>query len=214
VHCPRCGARAEPDDRYCAACGATLPGAEPEPQEKRSLRDRAADVIGTTPRARRITAVTVAVLAIAVIAFIGIDTSDDDEPIPQDSYTLAADDVCVQAKKEIGRESAPSLKKGFDAFAGSLVTSVAQWRSDFSGLQVPPGRGDEAAELDAALQEVEVKAGELARLAREGDRDAVVAEAEELDELTAEVETAISDLGLRKCSRIRIAPGVSGSPGG
>lgn len=205
VHCPRCGARAEPGDRYCAACGATLPGAEPE--RKRSLRDRVVAAIGAKPRARVITAATALFLAIAVVAFIAVDTSDE-EVITRDAYTLAADDVCVKAKRQIGRESRSALNEGFDAFSALLVRRVAAWRSEFNALQAPPGRGDEAAALDAALRAVEVKAAELSRVAREGSRAEVVAEAEELDGLTNEVESAISDLGLRRCARIGIAPGL------
>jgi hypothetical protein len=146
---------------------------------------------------------------IAVIAFIALD--DPDEDIPQDTYTLAADEICVDAKKRIARAGVEALgAENPAAFPRALVPLMAQWRSEFGNLQVPGGRGEPVEALDDALLDVEVKSAELSRLAREGDRKEFAAAAVELDERTGAVETAIADLELQRCSRIKIAPGASG----
>jgi hypothetical protein len=214
VHCPRCGAHTEQDDRYCATCGATLPGAKPEENgERRTVRDRAAGFVGATPKARMLTGATVVAIVIAVIAFIALDPAEEDS-VAQDAYTLAADDICVDAKKQIGRAGQRSLGDDPGAFASSLVPLAAQWRSEFNALQVPEDRADQAAALDVALRDVQVKASELSRIAREGDREALLAEAGELDEDTQRVEEAIAGLGLQKCEGITIAPGAEPPVGG
>ncbi|HEX5713707.1 MAG TPA: zinc-ribbon domain-containing protein, partial [Solirubrobacterales bacterium] len=94
MHCPRCGTPNEPGDRYCSSCGAALEQAG-ESKQRTGGRDRLDRLIGTTRRARIITAATAIALIVAIVAFIALEPEDDS--IPRDSYTVAADQLCLDA---------------------------------------------------------------------------------------------------------------------
>jgi predicted nucleic acid-binding Zn ribbon protein len=204
VHCPRCGSPNEPGDRFCASCGAALAKAEPKP--KRSRRERLSRLIGTNRRTRLVTAATLLALIVAVIAFFALD-EDEEEAIPRDAYTIAADRMCIAAKRQIVaiqrtgfQGDSPDTSTG----ARSLLPVVTEWRAEFDALRVPSDRLEQASALDRALQEVERRIGALARIAIEGDRKEIVVQAREADQASATVEGAISDLGLSQCSRLTI----------
>jgi hypothetical protein len=219
VFCPRCGAPNEKGDRFCAACGTTLPGADEQPQESRSFASRVKNIVGGTRRARLVTLATVLALLVAAIAFIAIKPSEGEVVIPRDAYTIAADHTCVQAKKSIAvseRQSVEEAQKTGDAgpgaFAQALVPIVIRWRTQMSELHVPADRTELATALDAALREVEVEIATLARVAQEGDQEATVERAEQVDEVTARVESAVSGLGLTNCAALSlgVAPSANG----
>jgi hypothetical protein len=206
VHCPRCGAPTEEGAKYCAACGATLPGAGPEPPERTPFRERIRRLVGTTRRAQWLTAATALAIAIAIAAFIVLPTNDDNGT-PQDAYTRAADATCVNEKQQIADAQRRALQGGpggLSRYADDLVLIAADWRSALAGTSAPPDRADQAEELQSALREVEVQAGALARVAREGNRKAILAEANRVDESTARVESAIDELGLGRCANLSL----------
>jgi len=210
VHFSRCGAQNDGDSRYCSACGASLTRVSEAPSERRSLWQRIARLIGTTRKARFATAATATAIAIAIAAFIALPAHDDKE-IPYDAYTRAADKACVQEKQQIVA-SQPRAPKGnlagFARYADALVVIVGNWRSSLKDTHAPPDRLTEVQALDAALQEVQVEAGGLARVARKGGRKAIVAQSRRVDSATTRVEDAIGALGLLRCSHLAVGVGT------
>jgi hypothetical protein len=205
VYCPRCGAPSEKGAKYCAACGAALPGAKGQ-KESRSARERLLSLIGANRKARAVTALTALAVVVAVIALIALKPSED-HAIPRDAYTVAADNICLDAKRQIAASERHSLRaQGArpGAFAEDLVPIVAEWRSALSTLTVPSDRTEQAEALDAALREVEIEISALARVADEGDRARAVAKAGRVDAVTSHVEAAIADLGLSRCATVKL----------
>jgi hypothetical protein len=202
VYCPRCGTPYEAGDRFCGSCGATLDRSAGKPSEPRSLRERAGSLAGTTRRARIVTLATVAAIVVAIVAAVALGPGGNDT-IPRDAYTIAADGMCLDAKRQIvaaERASAGNL----DAFARSLVPVVASWRSSFRNLRVPSDRFDRAAALDAGLRDVEIEASRLALMPDSAPRSRALAEAGRVDAASRHVERAISELGLARCAAARI----------
>jgi hypothetical protein len=159
--------------------------------------------VGTDRRTRLITGATAVALIIAGIAFFTL--GDDEETIPRDAYTIAADRMCIAAKRQIVAVERAGLQgKAPDSSARNLLPVVAEWRSNFDALEVPSDRLEQARALDAALQEVETRIGALARISAEGDRKTLLARAKAAEEASAEVEEAVSDLGLSHCSSLAI----------
>lgn len=207
MYCPRCGADNQEGDRFCANCGRALPGTSEAARERRSLRDSVRQVVGTSPRARLITGATLAALALAIVAFLALDPAEDSEST-DDAYTLAADDVCVDAKKEIAVASRRAAGQGPGRAAAELVPIVATWRSDLGALHPPADSAGQARALDTALRDVEIDAGAVARTAREGNQEALGEAAGRLNARTGQVEEAIAELGLSRCSRVVVGPSV------
>ncbi len=151
-------------------------------------------------------------IIVAIVAALTLPSNDQGE-IPRDSYTIAADRICVNAKKQIGAAGNRALadaRNGASApseYARSLVPIVGQWRVDFDAMKAPGDRVEQANALDTSLREIEIQASSLALAAQRGAPD-LTARAQRVDQLTEEVERAISDLGLDDCARISIAPGA------
>jgi hypothetical protein len=202
VYCPRCGTPNEPGDRFCSSCGAGLRPVAEELPESRSPRQRLVGLLGTTRRARILTLATAAALLVAVAAFIALKPADD--TIPRDRYTITADRICLNAKRQIVATERRSLRGpergGPEAFSRDLVPVVSTWRSDFQALRVPSDRVNQAQALAIALQRVEIELAALSLVAEKGDRAATLEQAKQVDAATAGVEEAVASLNLEHCA--------------
>lgn len=208
MFCPRCGAESDEGSRYCAACGSELPrradSGAGSGEEAPGFRERLRDAVGTSRRSRMLSLGTAAAIVIAVVAFVALPSDDDGEEAQQDGYARALDGICTERKQEVAAAQRKAVAgRSLDAvgrYADSLVPIVGEWRRDLAN-PAPPG--DRAAELEAlqsALLEVQIEAGTLARVAREGDREGVATTAVRVDAATENVEAAVDSLGLRRCS--------------
>jgi zinc-ribbon domain len=215
VLCPRCGTENEAGDRFCSSCGASLRKPAADDKERRTLRERFGGLAGPTRQARIVTALTALALLVAVAAFIALDPAEDENDIPRDAYTIEAEAVCLDAKREIiaaqGQGPEDAAGSGPGAFAAALVPVTGDWRAGLEELAVPPDRTEEAGELDRALREVQIELAQLA-LVPAGEGREALARAEEVDLASIRVEEAIDDLGLSACGRRAI--GIRASNGG
>jgi hypothetical protein len=206
MRCPRCGTVNEEGDRFCSSCGAQLRASAATDAPVPS-RERLANLIGKTPKARLITGGTILALLVAVIAFIALKPAEE-EMIPRDAYTVKADSLCLSSKQAIvavERQYAGDVAAG----ARELVPVIGSWRTQMGELTPPADRVELAGRLEAALVEVEAQIGGLARLAKVDDRSQTIAKAKEADAASSGVEEAIAALGLSHCAEAKI--GLSAS---
>lgn len=205
MHCPRCGTPNEAGDRFCSACGTPLRRDDPSPRGA-SARERVGKLVGTTRRARWISAATAIAIVVAIASFIVLEPDDDE--IPRDTYTLAAEGICLDAKQQISvtgqRFRASADSESASAFARDLLPAVSGWRLQFANLEVPSDREEEVAQLAAALREVEVRIARLARTAGASNPKRTAASAARADEASTAVEEAVASLGLDECASVRL----------
>jgi hypothetical protein len=208
MFCPHCGAENEEGSRYCVGCGSDLPtgpgksAAAPAPI---SWRQRLVGLIGTTRRARLLSACTAAAVLIAVIAFLILKPAS--EGPGEDAYTRTLDKSCVTEKQTIAaleQQTAQQQSSGLATFAGALVTIVEEWRSGLRKSPPPPVHAEAVQALDSALREVLIKAGALARVTRTGSANEIAASVQAVDKASAQVEGAVENLGLSRCSDLGI----------
>jgi hypothetical protein len=152
---------------------------------------------------------TAIAIGVAVVAFLVLKPSDEEESsIPQDAYTKALDDLCVGRKLKVARAQRIALAGGdlaaVSRYADTLVPIVGVWRMDLGKIAVPNDRAELVGELRAALLEVEIEAGTLARVAREANAREVAKAAPRVDAATENVEAAVDSLGLRRCVRLAV----------
>ncbi len=96
------------------------------------MGDRIRRLIGTTRRARLITIGTALAIVVAIVAALSLPGNDDG--IPRDSYTIAADRICVMAKKQIGAAGNRALADVRNAAPVPPANTPAAWsRSWASG---------------------------------------------------------------------------------
>jgi hypothetical protein len=175
------------------------------------LGKRLSRLIGTTPRARLLSAGTAVTIVVAIAAFIALKPSEGDAV--QDSYTRGADRLCVEEKQRIVALEQAALheqQRNIGAFAAALVTVVAEWRSSFRGLSAPPIHAEGAEALNTALLDVLIRAGTLARVAQSGSARQIAAKAALVDAASAEVDRQVEQLGLEDCAAVAIGHPASG----
>jgi hypothetical protein len=151
-----------------------------------------------------VSAATALAIIVAIVAFVTLKPKD--EGIPRDAYTVAADHLCMNAKRQIvaaGRE-------GGGEFARRLVPIVVNWRERLAELQAPSDRIEQVAHLDLALREVEIEVASLARISEGGRRSPILAQAKRADAASGAVEQAVSELGLSECAAATIGFSTSG----
>jgi hypothetical protein len=176
-----------------------------------ALKGRIGQLIGKDRRARLLTLATVAALLAAVLAFLVLDASHDGSDLPQDAYARAVDAACVQRKGEIARAQRAALGGGGFAavsrFADSVVPVAGEWRQELGRGAVPSNRAALVDALAAALLEVQIEAGTLARAARESNSREIAKVAARMDAATANVEAAVDSLDLPRCGQLAIERG-------
>ena len=211
MYCPRCGHENARGSHFCSNCGSNLPREGEERRERRSRRERIESLAGTTRAARLATAGTLVAIAVAIVAFLALNTNSEAD---RDQYTLTADAQCVDAKRQLAGAAQQHLAGGspdaLTSYAEAIVSIVARWRADFETLD-PGEHTAEAARLNDALIQVLIQAGALARVARESGRQQAIAQAGRVDSASAEVESAIRALDLDECARLKIGTPANGS---
>ncbi|MFN8215403.1 MAG: zinc ribbon domain-containing protein [Solirubrobacterales bacterium] len=212
MYCRRCGTPNEPGDRYCSSCGAAL-GEAGEAGPRPSFRDRLGRLAGSSPRARLVTAATAVAIVVAIVAFVALKPAK--EGIPRDAYTVEADRLCLESKRDI-----VAIESGVTAAGGAaavstmgreLVPVIAAWRHQFDELEPPAGRGQLADDLDAALVEAEARLGALALVDPNAPAETVAA-ARRADAASTAVEEAVAALGLSECAEATIGFNPNGGP--
>lgn len=210
MHCEQCGAHVNPGARYCGSCGTPLvPDREPSPP----LRERLRRLAGRTRRERTLTAGTAAALFIAVIGFILLDpteeSGDGGEPAPS-AFVVAADRQCVAVKRQIATITTQSLggtSSGSQArYVDDLLVAVLDWKVSLRELAATGAEASSVQEVSAALTDLAIEFGILARLSREGSASEIAAQAAAADDATGGVERAISDSGFDKCAQLTLQP--------
>ena len=204
MYCPRCGTENQPENRFCVSCGSELAG----DSKAKSLppRERIARLVGTTPRARLLSAATALALLVAIAAFLALKPSEDDGA-RNTSFTRAADRICVEQMGTVAALEQQALQKGgqdVGAFASALVSVVAEWRFAVQDLPASPLDAEAAHALDSALLDALIRAGALARVARTGSSGEIAEEARRVDEASVEVGHQIEQLGLDRCSELDV----------
>jgi hypothetical protein len=207
MYCPHCGAENDESNRFCVNCGSELSSERRSPTAKEGPRARLAELIGTTRRARLVTAATVLAAAVAVIAFLSLNSDDDTDG--SSVYLQQLDRECVAEKERIIALEQQVLSQqppDLQAFASVLVTSLAEWRANLR--RDPPPRSAEAIDsLEAAIIETLIRSGTLARAIRAKDADDVISRrAREVDEATAQVDRVIEALDLPECTQLQVSP--------
>jgi hypothetical protein len=147
---------------------------------------------------------TAIAIIVAIISFFALKPKS--EGVPRDSFTIAADHICLNAKRQIVLAG----RNGGSTFARQLVPIVVNWRERLDALHVPSDQVEDTERLDAALREVEIEVATLARITERGNRARILARAKRADTTTTEVERAVSVLGLSECASAKIgfsAPG-------
>jgi hypothetical protein len=213
MHCPYCGEENRESNRYCVGCGSALSGGGVGSGSPTSSRHGINRLVGTTRRARVVTAATAIAVVVAVGAFVALKPS---ESVPTaDAFTRNLDRTCTFEKRTIGaleRQTAQQQPPDVSSFAGALVLIVEEWRLSLRESPAPPSHAPAVEALDQALLDVLIQAGALGRVARNGGPAQVATKAQLVDNASARVDRAIDDLGLASCSNLDIGPVGIGRP--
>jgi hypothetical protein len=222
MFCPRCGTENDDDNRFCVSCGATLAGETAREKTDASAGaaggadqpspapNRLQEVVGTTRRARIVTALTVLAVAVAVVAFIVLRSGDTEGEVPQDAYLRGQDRVCVAEKTRLSSlesETLTTAEPDINLFSSLLVRVVTEWQANLHASSPPPVHVPGVRQAEAALLGVLIEAGKLNRLAREGATPAQIAtQTEAVDAATKHVDPAFEALGLERCPTVPVTP--------
>ena len=220
MFCPRCGTENDADNRFCVSCGAALagearreksdasagsPGGAGEPS---SARKRLEEVIGTTRRARIVTALTVAAVAVAIVAFIVLRSGDSEGEVPQDAYLRQQDRACIAEKARISSlegETLATAQPDLNLFSSLLVRVVTEWHANLHTSAPPAIHIPGVRQVEGALLGVLIEAGTLDRLAREGATPTqIAAQTKAIDAATKQVDPALEALGLQRCPTVPV----------
>lgn len=218
MFCPRCGAENDDGNRFCVSCGAPLeqkqsrePGARSDSTEGESspAPNRLDEIIGTSRRARIVTALTVLAIAVAVVAFIVLRSNDNEGGVPQDAYLRGLDRQCVQEKTRLSELEAETLRQespDFASFVNYLVRYVTEWHASLQATPPPATHVEGVRAVEGALLEVLIEAGRLGTAVREGSQAGIVKAAERVDVATGQVDPALELLGLERCAAMSVNP--------
>ncbi|HEY8081937.1 MAG TPA: hypothetical protein VIE64_00095 [Solirubrobacterales bacterium] len=168
------------------------------------MRERIARLIGTTRRARLLSAATAGAIVVAVGAFLALQPSEDG--ITEDSFTQAVDRSCVEEKGRISTLEQQKVQQrlNVEQFSAALVSIVEEWRMSLRQSPVPLTHAEAVRSLDSALLDVLIRAGALARVARSGSPAQIAVKAQLVDDAGVQVDQAIEGLGLTHCSDVGV----------
>lgn len=216
MFCPRCGTGNDDENRFCVSCGASLgrkqPRGEPSSREGEPspARDRLDEVVGTTRRARIVTALTVLAIVVAVVAFIMLRSGSPGDAVRQDAYLREQDRVCIGEKARISSLESETLatnQPNINLFSSLLVRVVTEWQANLHDSSPPARHAPGVRMVESALLGVLIEAGTLDRLAREGSAPKQIAkQTEAVDRATAKVDPALESLGLDHCAELAVNP--------
>lgn len=208
MFCPRCGAENDDANRFCVNCGSDL--AEGTAKESSSSsNERLGHLIGTTRRARLVTAATVVAIVIAVIAFLSLD-SDEDGATGSSAYLASVNQACIAEKERIstlGQEALSRQSSTPQEFASVLVTALAEWRTNLRQTPPPPEDVEEIQAMETALLTTLLEAAKLSQSIRDGSSaQAIDQQAQSVDESTREFNQTIESAGLSDCADLQVSP--------
>lgn len=201
MHCERCGAEINAGARYCGSCGAPVPGASSSPHK--SWKHRLAGIVGRSRRERTLAGGTLLAIVVVIAAFVVLGTSDDDET-PRDSFTLAADRQCLQAKNAVLKGGPGLGEVPLEEYSGRVLSAMTDWRNALNAMQVPPDRIAEVTALDASLGELTAGLRAVSRVAREGAGTELASPVQATNTAVVNLEAAVDALGLADCSAVSL----------
>jgi hypothetical protein len=180
-----------------------------------SVRSRVGTLVGRTRRARIITAATVLALAVAVIAFIALDSGDNSsEPLHQNEYQQRADRICLDGKATlvgVGRQlfTPPQPPDAFAKYMAISAQTAMETRSKLAALDAPSDLQAEADALDASLVRLTAAARAAERAIRAASPSRIQVAAPRVESATTRTDEAAARLGLIRCAalRVRLRPG-------